>query len=179
MLQTDDQIDARRSGDASPSPGRPNSQIPATEPLRVGLFYDMDACHSPTGVTRHALAQLERLMRRPEIALRVLTGRISLRDGVAYWESLQSPIPAGITASALATFSAGGVSRRGRPSSGGRARSSGSIVRPSSSCPPGKPSWPSPAMTCCRRFSSSRSEGAIVWAERLRSSRLDSLGLSI
>ena len=36
---------------------------PAT--LRIVMLYDMDACHGPTGVTRHALAQLERLSRRP------------------------------------------------------------------------------------------------------------------
>jgi glycosyltransferase involved in cell wall biosynthesis len=57
--------------------------------MRVGLFYDMDACHAATGVTRHALSQLERLMRRPDIALRVLTGRITHPDGAAYWSSLE------------------------------------------------------------------------------------------
>ena len=35
--------------------------------MRVALVYDMDGCRGPTGVTRHALAQLERLARRPEI----------------------------------------------------------------------------------------------------------------
>ena len=45
--------------------------------LRVALLYDMDDCYVPTGVTRHALAQLERLARRPEIALTVLTGRMT------------------------------------------------------------------------------------------------------
>ena len=43
----------------------------------------------PTGVTRHALAQLERLARRPEIAFRLLTGRMTHPDGLAYWESLE------------------------------------------------------------------------------------------
>ena len=28
--------------------------------LRIALVYDMDACRGPTGVTRHALAQLDR-----------------------------------------------------------------------------------------------------------------------
>ena len=37
--------------------------------MRVVMLYDMDACHGPTGVTRHALAQLERLARRDDIAL--------------------------------------------------------------------------------------------------------------
>ena len=49
----------------------------------------MDACHGPTGVTRHALSQLERLIHRPEIALSVMTGRITHPDGLAYWESLE------------------------------------------------------------------------------------------
>jgi glycosyltransferase involved in cell wall biosynthesis len=60
----------------------------AKQPLRVGLLYDMDACHGPTGVTRHALSQLERLIRRPDIALRVVSGRITHPDGRMYWESL-------------------------------------------------------------------------------------------
>jgi glycosyltransferase involved in cell wall biosynthesis len=64
---------------------RPNSPIP----LRIAMLYDMDACHGPTGVTRHALAQLERLARRPEIALSVLTGRMTHPDGLAFWESLE------------------------------------------------------------------------------------------
>ena len=63
----------------------------STAALRVALLYDMDACYAPTGVTRHALAQLERLARRPEIALTVLTGRMSHPDGLAYWESLELP----------------------------------------------------------------------------------------
>ena len=61
-----------------------------TVPLGVALFYDMDACRAPTGVTRHALAQLARLARRPEIALKVVSGRISEPDGLAYWESLEA-----------------------------------------------------------------------------------------
>jgi glycosyltransferase involved in cell wall biosynthesis len=56
--------------------------------LRIALVYDMDACKGPTGVTRHALAQLERLARRPEVALTVVSGRIGEPDGLAYWESL-------------------------------------------------------------------------------------------
>ncbi len=48
----------------------------------------MDACHGPTGVTRHALAQLERLARRPGITLSVATGRMTHPDGLAYWQSL-------------------------------------------------------------------------------------------
>ncbi len=58
--------------------------------MRVAFVYDMDGCRSPTGVTRHALAQLERLARRPEIDLRVITGRMIEPDGLAYWETLSS-----------------------------------------------------------------------------------------
>jgi alpha-1,3-rhamnosyl/mannosyltransferase len=58
--------------------------------MRVALIYDMDACRTPTGVTRHALAQLEELARRPDIALQVITGRMTEPDGLAYWESLAS-----------------------------------------------------------------------------------------
>src|SRR3954451_24444505 len=57
-------------------------------PLRVAWVYDMDACHGPTGVTRHALAQLERLARRPDVALRLISGRMTHPDGLAYWSSL-------------------------------------------------------------------------------------------
>ena len=52
------------------------------------MLYDMDACHGPTGVTRHALAQLERLAHRDDVALRLISGRITHPDGLAYWESL-------------------------------------------------------------------------------------------
>jgi alpha-1,3-rhamnosyl/mannosyltransferase len=48
----------------------------------------MDACHGATGVTRHALSQLERLRRRPDVALSVVAGRITHPDGRAYWQSL-------------------------------------------------------------------------------------------
>jgi glycosyltransferase involved in cell wall biosynthesis len=58
-------------------------------PLRVAMLYDMDACHAPTGVTRHALAQYERLSARPDVAVRLITGRITQPDGLAYWESLE------------------------------------------------------------------------------------------
>src|SRR4051812_26036641 len=57
-------------------------------PLRVALVYDLDGCRGPTGVTRHALAQLERLARRPEVRLTVVSGRIGKPDGLAYWEGL-------------------------------------------------------------------------------------------
>src|SRR3954468_11871008 len=63
-----------------PAPGRP--------PLRMALVYDMDACRGPTGVTRHALAQLERLASRPGVRLTAVSGRIGEPDGLAYWEAL-------------------------------------------------------------------------------------------
>lgn len=56
--------------------------------MRVALVYDMDSCRGPTGVTRHALAQLERLERRPDVALTVVSGRITEPDGLMFWESL-------------------------------------------------------------------------------------------
>jgi alpha-1,3-rhamnosyl/mannosyltransferase len=57
--------------------------------LRVVMLYDMDACNGPTGVTRHALAQLERLAQRPDVALRLVSGRLTHPDGLAYWNSLE------------------------------------------------------------------------------------------
>ena len=56
--------------------------------LRLALVYDMDACREPTGVTRHALAQIEQFRKNPEIDLRLVSGRIAEPDGLAYWESL-------------------------------------------------------------------------------------------
>src|SRR4051794_11133828 len=61
-----------------------------THPLRVVMLYDMDACRGPTGVTRHALAQLERLSRRPDVALRLVSGRMTDPDGLAYWSGLDN-----------------------------------------------------------------------------------------
>jgi hypothetical protein len=89
MPQLDDKIDPSLLTTGG-SPGvQPGSKEWVTQPLRVGLLYDMDACHGPTGVTRHAVSQLERLIRRPDIALRVITGRITHPDGRAYWDSLK------------------------------------------------------------------------------------------
>jgi alpha-1,3-rhamnosyl/mannosyltransferase len=51
-------------------------------------MYDMDACRTPTGVTRHALAQLEHLAPRRDIELQVVSGRICEPDGLSYWASL-------------------------------------------------------------------------------------------
>ncbi len=59
-----------------------------TSPMRVAWLYDMNACRSPTGVTRHALGQLDRLGDRADVALTVVAGRISEPDGLAYWERL-------------------------------------------------------------------------------------------
>lgn len=56
--------------------------------MRVALVYDIDACRGPTGVTRHALAQLEGLRNRPGVDLRLVSGRLTEPDGLAFWESL-------------------------------------------------------------------------------------------
>jgi glycosyltransferase involved in cell wall biosynthesis len=81
MVTGDEQIGMKTTGRASQSPVMPA--------LRVALLFDMDACRVPTGVTRHELAQIERLACRPEIAFRLLTGRMTHPDGLAYWESLE------------------------------------------------------------------------------------------
>lgn len=60
----------------------------ATAPLRVAWFYDFDACRDPTGVTRHALAQLERLARHPAVRFSVVSGRIVDPAGGAYRRQL-------------------------------------------------------------------------------------------
>lgn len=60
-----------------------------SSPMRLALVYDLDACHNPTGVTRHALAQLDRLRARPrEVDLKVVSGRLTDPDGLLYWEGL-------------------------------------------------------------------------------------------
>jgi alpha-1,3-rhamnosyl/mannosyltransferase len=71
---------------AGPGPLRSTQVAPA--PLRVAMLYDMDACHAPTGVTRHALAQYERLARRSELAVQLIAGRIAQPDGRKYWKTL-------------------------------------------------------------------------------------------
>jgi glycosyltransferase involved in cell wall biosynthesis len=87
MLLSNERIGTAKPGSSAPPP----SPSAGPSALRVAMLYDMDACHAPTGVTRHALAQLERLARRPEIALTLLTGRMKHPDGLAYWESLEIP----------------------------------------------------------------------------------------
>ena len=56
--------------------------------MRVAWVYDMDACRWPTGVTRHALAQLAGLRGRPDVRLTAVSGRLHDPDGRAAWESL-------------------------------------------------------------------------------------------
>lgn len=56
--------------------------------IRVACLYDMNACYAPTGVTRHALAQIERLAARPDVDLTVLSGKIVRPEGREYWNSL-------------------------------------------------------------------------------------------
>jgi glycosyltransferase involved in cell wall biosynthesis len=64
------------------------AERPGGMPLKVALIYDMDACRGPTGVTRHALAQLDRLSKRSDVALTVVSGRINEPDGLIFWDSL-------------------------------------------------------------------------------------------
>ena len=58
--------------------------------LKVAWIYDMDACRTPTGVTRHALAQLEGLAARPDVTLSAVSGRITAPDGLVCWDRLGS-----------------------------------------------------------------------------------------
>ncbi len=58
--------------------------------MRLGFLYDMDSCHHATGVTRHALSQLERLAVRPEHPLTFVSGRVTSSPGRAYWKSLNT-----------------------------------------------------------------------------------------
>ena len=66
-------------------------RAPASAPLRMAWFYDMNACRNPTGVTRHALGQLDALARRPDVALTAVTGRIKDPDGLVRWEGVEGP----------------------------------------------------------------------------------------
>jgi glycosyltransferase involved in cell wall biosynthesis len=92
MPELEDKIDPSLFSTGRSSGIQPGAKESATQPLRVGFLYDMDACHGPTGVTRHALSQLERLIRQPGISMHVITGRITHPDGLAYWESLKGQI---------------------------------------------------------------------------------------
>ena len=56
--------------------------------MRVALFFDLNNCRGPTGVTNHALAQLDRLADRPEVALTLVSGRIVEPEGLAHWRKL-------------------------------------------------------------------------------------------
>jgi alpha-1,3-rhamnosyl/mannosyltransferase len=76
-----------RKGDTGSILSKSGQVLPA--PLRVVMIYDMDACHGPTGVTRHALAQLERLSKREDVDLSLVTGRITHPDGLAFWDTLE------------------------------------------------------------------------------------------
>ena len=62
-----------------------------SDPLRVAWIYDMNACRNPTGVTRHALGQFDRLALRPDVALTAVSGRIKDADGLARWERMDGP----------------------------------------------------------------------------------------
>lgn len=60
------------------------------EPLKVAFLYDMDACRRPTGVTRHALAQLHLLTARADVVASAVSGRIGVPDGLIVWDALGS-----------------------------------------------------------------------------------------
>lgn len=64
------------------------AEAPPRPAMRVVMLYDMDACRGPTGVTRHALGQLEQFAQRDDVALRLISGRITEPEGRAYWNSL-------------------------------------------------------------------------------------------
>ena len=81
----------------------------------------MDACRGPTGVTRHALAQLDGLSKRNDIRLNVVSGRIREPDGLACWEALD-PLPRRELPCAPATPYASGGSPAGPPWSVDRPR---------------------------------------------------------
>jgi alpha-1,3-rhamnosyl/mannosyltransferase len=55
-------------------------------PMRLALVYDMNACRTPTGVTRHALGQLGALAAWPDVDLRLVSGRIHEPDGLIVWD---------------------------------------------------------------------------------------------
>ncbi len=71
-----------------PAHGQATTDARAIAPLRLALVYDMDSCKGPTGVTRHALAQIDGLRTRDVIDLRLISGRVTEPDGRLYWESL-------------------------------------------------------------------------------------------
>src|SRR2546425_435780 len=62
-----------------------------TTTLRVAWFYDLNACRSPTGGTRHALGQPDRPALRPEVAVRGAAGGPPEPEGVAFGEPLPPP----------------------------------------------------------------------------------------
>jgi len=78
---------SKMSCDPSTSGGNP-AERNARRPLRVALIYDMDACKNPTGVTRHALGQIEEFSKRPETRLQLVSGKITQAAGATHWESL-------------------------------------------------------------------------------------------
>ena len=102
---------AVHSPSQGPTTAQPVDREVSSVPLRVVMLYDMDACHGPTGVTRHALAQLERLSRREDVALRLISGRMTHPDGLAYWASLERSAADASCRSGPATSCGGGGSR--------------------------------------------------------------------
>jgi alpha-1,3-rhamnosyl/mannosyltransferase len=61
---------------------------PARNPARIAWVYDLNACRAPTGVTRHALAQLDELARRPgRVGVRLVSGRVRRPEGRAFLDA--------------------------------------------------------------------------------------------
>lgn len=52
--------------------------------LKIAWCYDLNACRTPTGVTRHALAQFERLSARSDLAVRPVFGRVTIAEGAEF-----------------------------------------------------------------------------------------------
>ncbi len=63
----------------------------ATSPLRIAWIYDLDAARTPTGVTRHALAQHAELAKRSGVQQLTITGRLRTQEGHAAWNTCASP----------------------------------------------------------------------------------------
>ena len=55
--------------------------------LRLAWLYDADGCRCPTGVTRHALALRQELLRTADLQVTSVTGQLSTPEGQSAWDS--------------------------------------------------------------------------------------------
>ena len=110
--------------------------------MSMAWVFDLNNCRGPTGVTRHALAQLDRLIARPEIRLTVVTGRVHEPDGLAFLETLSDrpdpPRRRELPISMRNALRAGGWSP-GPPSNSGPDGSTGSTAPANMTSPPSGP----------------------------------------